>query len=70
MLIVLFYLFKGYDISFLITNAHTESMHKYKLVDFIIEFIETIDRYLSENILTFHARGRIVAQEYLKAFEG
>lgn len=28
---------KGYDISFLITNFHTEQMLKHKLVDFIIQ---------------------------------
>jgi len=28
---------KGYDISFLITNYHTEDMLKHKLVDFIIQ---------------------------------
>ena len=28
---------KGYDISFLITNFHTEAMLKHKLVDFIIQ---------------------------------
>ena len=27
----------GYDISFLITNFHTESMIKHKLVDFVIQ---------------------------------
>jgi hypothetical protein len=28
---------QGYDISFLITNFHTETMLKHKLVDFVIE---------------------------------
>lgn len=31
---------KGYDISFLITNFHTESMFKHKIVDFIIQFMQ------------------------------
>jgi actin related protein 2/3 complex subunit 4 len=30
---------KGYDISFLITNFHGETMLKHKLVDFIIEYV-------------------------------
>jgi actin related protein 2/3 complex subunit 4 len=30
---------QGYDISFLITNAHTESMLKHKIVDFIIQWV-------------------------------
>jgi len=28
---------KGYDISFLITNVHAETMLKHKIVDFIIQ---------------------------------
>jgi ARP2/3 complex 20 kDa subunit (ARPC4) len=31
------WLIQGYDISFLITNFHTEAMLKHKLVDFIIQ---------------------------------
>jgi hypothetical protein len=30
---------QGYDISFLITNFHSETMLKHKLVDFIIQCI-------------------------------
>lgn len=39
---------KGYDISFLITNFHTEAMLKHKLVDFIIQFMEEVDKEISE----------------------
>jgi predicted nucleotidyltransferase len=39
---------KGYDISFLITNTHTEEMLKHKLVDFIIQFMEEVDKEISE----------------------
>ena len=39
---------KGYDISFLITNFHTEDMLKHKLVDFIIHFMEEVDKEISE----------------------
>jgi actin related protein 2/3 complex, subunit 4 len=39
---------KGYDISFLITNFHTEQMLKHKLVDFIIQFMEEVDKEISE----------------------
>lgn len=39
---------KGYDISFLITNFHTEQMLKHKLVDFIIHFMEEVDKEISE----------------------
>ena len=33
---------EGYDISFLITNFHTEEMLRHKLVDFVIHFMEVM----------------------------
>uniref|UniRef100_A0AAY4CBH1 Actin-related protein 2/3 complex subunit 4 n=1 Tax=Denticeps clupeoides TaxID=299321 RepID=A0AAY4CBH1_9TELE len=56
----------GYDISFLITNFHTEQMYKHKLVDFVIHFMEEIDKEISEMKLSVNARARIVAEEFLK----
>jgi len=58
----------GYDISFLITNSHTETMLKHKLVDFIIEFMEEVDKEISETRLSLNARTRIVAESYLATF--
>ena len=57
----------SYDISFLITNKHTESMLKHKLVDFIIQFMEDVDKEISEMKLSLNARARIVAEAYLGA---
>ena len=59
---------EGYDISFLITNFHTEQMLKHKLVDFVIHFMEEIDKEISEMKLSVNARARIVAEEFLKQF--
>uniref|UniRef100_H2YBP0 Actin-related protein 2/3 complex subunit 4 n=1 Tax=Ciona savignyi TaxID=51511 RepID=H2YBP0_CIOSA len=59
---------EGYDISFLITNIHTEQMLKHKLVDFVINFMEEIDKEISEMKLSVNARARIVAEEFLKRF--
>jgi hypothetical protein len=56
---------QGYDISFLITNFHSESMLKHKLVDFIIQFMEDVDKEISEMKLSLNARARIVAESYL-----
>ncbi len=28
---------QGYDVSFLITNFHTEQLYKHKLVDFVVQ---------------------------------
>ncbi|KAK6437080.1 Arp complex subunit [Oleoguttula sp. CCFEE 5521] len=55
----------GYDISFLITNFHTEEMLKHKLVDFIIEFMEEVDKEISEMKLFMNARARYVAESFL-----
>jgi actin related protein 2/3 complex subunit 4 len=59
---------QGYDVSFLITNCHTEQMYKHKLVDFVIEFMEEIDKEISELKLALNARARICAEEFLKRF--
>ncbi|KAF9354378.1 Arp complex subunit [Mortierella sp. NVP85] len=59
---------EGYDISFLITNSHTEQMYKHKLVDFIIQFMEEVDREISEMRLSLNARARAVAKAYLSQF--
>ncbi|KAJ3030606.1 Arp complex subunit [Rhizophlyctis rosea] len=60
---------QGYDISFLITNFHTETMYKHKLVDFIIQFMEEVDKEISEIRLSLNARARIVAESYLGQFQ-
>ncbi|KAK0763846.1 hypothetical protein N5P37_003234 [Trichoderma harzianum] len=59
----------GYDISFLITNFHTEEMLKHKLVDFIIEFQEEVDKEISEMKLFLNARARFVAESFLTPFD-
>ncbi|CDW60885.1 ARPC4 domain containing protein [Trichuris trichiura] len=41
-------------------------MLKHKLVDFVITFMEEIDREISELKLTLKARGRFIAEEFLK----
>lgn len=72
---------QGYDISFLITNFHTEEMLKHKLVDFIIQFMEEVDKEISEMKLfvgvpcsvqgyrltsrKLNARARFVAESFL-----
>lgn len=59
---------EGYNISFLITNFHTEQMYKHKLVDFVIYFMEEIDKEISEMKLAVNARARICSEEFLKRF--
>ncbi|XP_067929079.1 actin-related protein 2/3 complex subunit 4-like [Watersipora subatra] len=59
---------QGYDISFLITNFHLEGMYKHKLVDFIISFMEEIDKEISNLKLAVNTRARISAAEFLQRF--
>ena len=65
---ICFFYLQGYDISFLVTNFHTEQMYKHKLVDFIIHFMEEIDKEISDMKLAVNSRARISAEEFLKRF--
>lgn len=60
---------KEYDISFLITNTHMEEMWKHKIVDFVIHFMEEIDKEINGMKIAVNTRARVVAQEYMKAFK-
>ena len=40
-------------------------MYKSKLVDFIIEFMEEVDKEISEMKLSLNSRARIVAESFL-----
>jgi actin related protein 2/3 complex subunit 4 len=40
-------------------------MFKHKLVDFIVLFMEEVDKEISEMKLSLNARARIVAETYL-----
>ncbi|KAI9596691.1 hypothetical protein BDF19DRAFT_438328 [Syncephalis fuscata] len=59
---------EGYSISFLITNFHTQQMYKHKLVDFIIQFMEEVDKEISEMKLSLNVRARTVAESFLLQF--
>jgi len=59
---------QGYSMSFLVTHSHLEKMWKDKLVDFVIDFMEDIDKEISAMKLAVNARARIVATEFMKEF--
>ena len=42
-------------------------MLKHKVVDFIIQFMEDVDKEISEMKLSLNARARVVAESYLSA---
>ena len=56
----------GYDLSFLVTNIHTEEMVIAKLIEFIVSFLKDIDKELSDMKITLSKRARACAEEYLK----
>jgi actin related protein 2/3 complex subunit 4 len=56
----------GYDISFLVTNIHVEQMVLAKLIEFIVAFLQDVDKELSDMKVTLNARARVCAEEYLK----
>ena len=58
----------GYDISFLITHQNMETMWKHKLIDFIIQFMDDIDKEISGMKIAINARARVVATEFMKQF--
>ena len=43
-------------------------MYKHKLVDFVIQFMEDIDKEISEQKINVNTRGRSVASEFMKLF--
>lgn len=45
-------------------------MLKHKIVDFIIQFMEEVDKEISEMKLSLNARARTVAESYLSAVRG
>lgn len=59
---------EGYDVSFLITNFHLETLKKDELVAFVIHFMKEIDAEVSLMKLNVNARARVVAVSFLNQF--
>lgn len=45
-----------------------EEMYKHKLVDFIVEFMQDVDKEISEMKLNLNTRARSVAESFLLQF--
>lgn len=56
----------GYDLSFLVTNEHVESSCPSKLVDFIVSFLEEVDKEISQMKIGVNARARLIAESFLR----
>jgi len=59
---------EGYDLSFLVVSDHLETMLRHKLIDFIINFMQEIDKEVKDMKMGVNARARTVAKEYLASF--
>mmetsp|Transcript_5175 Transcript_5175/g.6611 ORF Transcript_5175/g.6611 Transcript_5175/m.6611 type:complete len:173 (-) Transcript_5175:103-621(-) len=58
----------GYDISFVITDTHLEEMHKEKLIEFIIDFMQDVDKEITELKIALNTRLRAAASAYMSQF--
>ena len=57
---------KGYDLSFLITHEHTTSFNPSKLIDFIVSFLQEIDKELNEMKIGVSSKARLAAETFLR----
>ena len=55
---------KNFDFSFLITEEHLQKYKKEELINFILEFIQGIDKEISEMKLAIINQSRIAASYY------
>jgi actin related protein 2/3 complex subunit 4 len=58
---------EGYDVSFLITNDEAETMHKHKVVDFIIQFVSDVEKDIAEMKSAINGRAHRAAVEWFQA---
>lgn len=57
----------GYDLSFLITHSHCEDMVKARLVEFVISFMEDVDKEISAMKIAINARARSIATGFMES---
>ncbi|KAG9391088.1 ARP2/3 complex, 20kDa subunit (P20-Arc) [Carpediemonas membranifera] len=55
---------EGYSISLLIENKHVEAKARAKVVNFVVQFLEEIDKEISEMKLDVNSRARVVATQF------
>ena len=61
---------EGYDISFQITAEHLEKFDKILLIDFILEFLETMEADISEMKLNVNTQTRVAASYFVNCITG
>jgi len=61
---------KGYDCSLLITDRHLQKFDKTMLIEWILEFVETMDQEITEIRLNLNTQTRTAANYYVTKFSG
>ncbi len=59
--------YENYDYSFLITDEHLVKYKKEELINFILEFIQGIDKEINDMKLTILTQSRIAASYFTNA---
>jgi actin related protein 2/3 complex subunit 4 len=57
----------SFDVSFLITNDEAETMHKHKVIDFIIQFVSDVEKDITEMKSTINGRAHKTSVEWFSA---
>mmetsp|Transcript_682 Transcript_682/g.872 ORF Transcript_682/g.872 Transcript_682/m.872 type:complete len:171 (+) Transcript_682:87-599(+) len=58
----------GYHISFLVTSSHMDQLWRSKLIDFIVIFMQDIDKEINAMKISINSRARIVATDFMGQF--
>ena len=56
---------KDYDFSFLVTEFHLRTMHKYQIINFIIQFMLDIEKEILEMKLAINSQMRIAVSYFM-----
>ena len=56
---------KGFSITFLVTNIHLAKFKRRHILDFIIYFMQEVDKEISEMKISVNARARKVASDFM-----
>ena len=59
----------GFDISFLITNFHLEFYKKEAIIDFIIEFIQDLEKEVNDMKLIVNSQSRVATTYFMEQFK-
>ena len=61
---------KGFDCSLLITNRHLEKFNKQMLIEWILEYVETMDQEITEIRLNLNTQTRVAATYFVERMAG